>query len=234
MNRLLLALPIALVLQGAAAFAGPIAEFEQKFDAMYASYRMALFATNTGDAEKSAKALGAFDMKWAGLAAEYARTPPPQYEDDPRWAQMVAEVGDFLAKAKSETSAGQLPAAHLTLEAVRDAFGELHARNGVETFSDRMNAYHAEMEHVLEMDIDTAGVGTLLERGAVMSYLADDILAAPPAGAAGTPEYDGLAAGFAGSVDAFIAAARSGDMAAIKAAVGGLKKPYSMFFLKFG
>ena len=31
-------------------------------------------------------------------------------------------------------------------------FGELHIRNGLYTFSDRMNTYHAKMEHVLGND----------------------------------------------------------------------------------
>ena len=35
-------------------------------------------------------------------------------------------------------------------------------------------------------------------------------------------------------VEAFVGAARAGDPAAVKAAVGNLKAPYSKFFLKFG
>ena len=36
------------------------------------------------------------------------------------------------------------------------------------------------------------------------------------------------------AVRAFEAAARAGDAAAMKAAISGLKKPYSKLFLKFG
>ncbi|MCG6901233.1 MAG: hypothetical protein LJE68_00990 [Rhodobacter sp.] len=230
-------IPLVVSLQCSAAFAGPVAEFEGEFAGMYASYRMALFATNSGDGAKSAKALGAFDGAWSALTADYGQTPPPQYEDDAQWSAMIAEVQGHLDKAKAEAGAGELGRAHVTLEAIREAFGALHARNGVETFSDRMNAYHAEMEHVLEMDMSVMDAGLarrMLEHAAVLSYLAGDVLQAPPAGAEGMAEYAGLAAAFQASVAHFVAAARSGDAAALKVAVGGLKGPYSKFFLKFG
>jgi len=230
-------IPLVLSLQGTMALAGPVADFEGDFAGMYASYRGALFATNSGDAAKSGKALGALDSAWAALTTEYGTTPPPQYADDVQWASMVAEVQGDLDKAKAEAGAGELDTAHVTLEAIREAFSDLHARNGIETFSDRMNAYHAEMEHVLEVDIaaiDAATGQTLLEHAAVLSYLADDILQAAPAGAEGSGEYAALSKALQASVDQFLAAARSGDDAALKAAVGGLKVPYSKFFLKFG
>ena len=230
-------IPLVVSLQCSAAFAGPVADFEGAFSGMYASYRAALFATNSGDAAKSAKALGAFDGAWADLVGDYGQTPPPQYEDDTQWAAMVADVQADLDKAKAEASAGELGTAHVTLEAIRESFSALHARNGIETFSDRMNAYHAEMEHVLGMDISAMDAGTqqrLLEHAAVLAYLADDIMKAPPAGAGESNEYAGLAGALQASVDNFLAAARSGDAAALKAAVGGLKVPYSKFFLKFG
>ena len=75
------------------------------------------------------------------------------------------------------------PNSHATLEAVREAFGALHARNGIETFSDRMNAYHAQMEHILGLDLsalDAAGKQAMLEQAAVLAYLAQDVLAGPP------------------------------------------------------
>lgn len=230
-------LSIALSIFCAPAFAGPVTDFENAFGEMYAGYRTALFATNSGSAEKSAAALQMFDEKWGSLTAAYSQTPPPQYEDDPQWPDMIAGVSDHISKARDEAAKGDLAASHVTLEGVREAFSALHARNGIETFSDRMNAYHAEMERVLGIDLATLNASTkqaLLEHAAVLDYLAQDVLSAPPANTEGDAEYQALSAAMRASVDQLLAAARAGDDAALKAAVDGLKVPYSKFFLKFG
>ena len=225
------------ILCAAPAFAGPVTDFEAAYDEMYAGYRTALFATNSGNAEKSAAALDGLQKHWEALVSTYGQTPPPQYESDPMWAETVANVTDSITKATKTVAEGNLSDSHATLEAVREAFGALHARNGIETFSDRMNAYHAQMEHILGLDLsalDAAGKQAMLEQAAVLAYLAQDVFAAPPAGSDGESDYATLSAAMQASVDALLAAARAGDEAAIKAAVGGLKVPYSKLFLKFG
>ena len=233
----LLASAFVLSLGLAPALAGPVADFETAYDVAYANYRGALFATNSGDAAKSVAALAQFDSTWTGLMTQYRASPPPQYEADPFWDQTMQEVTDLLDRARTEAAAGDLPVAHETLEGIRESLGSLHARNAVETFSDRMNAYHAEMEVIL--GIDTSGMGSavkqsLLEHSAVLAYLAADVLDAPPAAAIDNAEFAALAAAMQASVDKFVSAARSGDEAALLAAVGGLKVPYSKLFLKFG
>ncbi|MCB1332334.1 MAG: hypothetical protein KDK26_01450 [Roseivivax sp.] len=220
-----------------AAWAGPVAEFETAFRQTYGAYRVALFRTNAGQQADSVAALGQVQAGLTAMMARYRDAPPPHYADDPQWAETLDKVAALVAAAQGEVDAGQLPQAHETLEGVRDLIGDLHARNSVETFSDRMNAYHAEMEHVLALDLsglDAAAMGDLRERAGVLGYLAQDVLGAPPPEAAGNAEYDGLAKAFAGSVEALRAAVRGDDAEQIKAAVGGLKVPYSKLFLKFG
>ncbi|HBN31060.1 MAG TPA: hypothetical protein DD416_07520 [Rhodobacteraceae bacterium] len=114
--------------------------------------------------------------------------------------------------------------------------GELHIRNGLYTFSDRMNTYHAKMEHVLGNDyqgFDNAGLKVLNEDVAVLAALAEGIID-HPAPKAGNEAYAGLVAGLKASVDALQAATRNGDAAAAKAAIGGLKPAYTRLFAKFG
>ncbi|MGB5557957.1 MAG: hypothetical protein WBN04_08080 [Paracoccaceae bacterium] len=238
MNKFLAALAVSVLGSSGAAMAGPNADFNATFSDTYASYRSALFATNSGNPEKSQQALDTFDAKWTALLSDYSATPPPQYAEDPLWGETLSTVTDHLQQAEAAAAEGKLPASHLALEGIRDAVGDLHARNGIETFSDRMNAYHAEMEHVLETDmtnLDAAAMQSLLERAAVLSYLADDTLQSPPPEvAAGNAEYDALAAAFKASVDQMQTAARSGDPEALRGAAAGLKVPYSKFFLKFG
>jgi hypothetical protein len=237
MSRKHTVLSIALLSFTAPAFAGPVADFEAKYDQMYAGYRSALFATNSGNAEKSTAALQSFGKTWTDLLSAYGTAPPPQYEDDAKWSTTMSEVSAALAKANEEVATGDLAASHVTLEAVREAFSDLHARNGIETFSDRMNAYHAEMERVLDADtatLDAPAKQRLLEHAAVLAYLAGDVMTNPPPQAQGNAEFDARSAALQASVDAFLGAARAGDDTALKAAIGGLKVPYSKLFLKFG
>lgn len=236
MNRLL-ATALSLSLHVAPAMAGPVEDFESVYDTAYAQYRTALFATNAGNAERSVAVLGQLDSAWSALMAQYRASPPPQYEADPMWDETIEEVTTILDAATTQVAAGDLAMAHVTLEGVREALGALHARNNIETFSDRMNAYHAEMEAILEMDLDLVDATArqrLLEHSAVLAYLARDVLSAPPAVARDNAEYAPLAAAMQASVDQFVAAARAGDDAALRTAVGGLKVPYSRLFLQFG
>jgi len=231
-------------LAGAAAFtvlligsasAGPVSDFETAMRGAYADYRAALFQTNAGKPDAAVKAVDAFQQKWAALSAANTAAPP-QYADDPAYAETLAKVASIADTAATEVAAGKLPEAHETLEAIRFAVGGLHERNGIVGFSDRMNAYHAEMEVVLAKDyggFDAAGLGTLREDAAVLAYLAADIAANPPAEAS-DPAYKPLLDGMIASVTRLTEAARSGDAAAAKSALGNLKVPYSKLFLKFG
>lgn len=237
MRRKILGAVLAAAVLAGAALAGPVTEFERAFGKVYASYRTALFMTNSGNAETSGASLAAFAAGWSALAQAYRAAPPPQYADDPLWPAALDEVDSLLAKARAEVDAGTLAAAHETLEGIREVVSALHLRNGIQTFSDRMNAYHAEMEHVLALDpalLSPADLPDLIGRAAVLSYLAGDIAAHPPTTMAEDPAFAPLLAGFRASVDHFEQAARRGDLEAVKAAMAGLKKPYAMLFLKFG
>ncbi len=233
----LITLTAAAALLGSVAFAGPVADFEKDFRAMYSAYRTALFGTNAGKQDVSADSAAKLQDQLHMMIVSFGETPPPQYEDDPMWLETMTKAAATVETAQAQITEGTLTEAHETLEAVRDLFGELHRRNGVQTFSDRMNAYHAEMEDLLAMDVsalDTAGVAKIRDHAAVLNYLAKDLLDNPSTEAEGSDDYSVLSKAFAGSVAALVEAARAGDPEQVKAAVGGLKVPYSKLFLKFG
>ncbi len=233
-SQLIGAAALTLALIGSAN-AGPVSDFETAMRGAYADYRGALFQTNANKPEAAVQAVDAFKQKWAALSAANTAAPP-QYADDPDYAATLAKVASITDKAATEVAAGKLPEAHATLEAIRFEIGGLHERNGIVGFSDRMNAYHAKMEDVLGKDysgFDAAGLGALREDAAVLAYLAADIKAHPPAEAA-DPAYGKLLDGMTDSVTKLSQAAASGDAAAAKTALDGLKVPYSKLFLKFG
>lgn len=213
------------------AFGGPVRDFENGIRVAYGDYRAALFQTNTGNADKSRAALASFSAKWSRLSLEHVG-PPPQYADDPDYAKTVSSIAAIAEAAAKDVEAGALPKAHETLEAIRDEIGALHERNGIVSFSDRMNAYHAKMEEILGKDY-AAQPGMLREDAAILSFLAQDIASHPP-NEAGDPEYDRLRNGMIAATGALLDGSRSADATIIKNAMDGLKGPYSRFFLKFG
>ena len=234
MRRFIISGLAAALLASTAAWAGPVADSEAALRQVYGQYRVALFATNMGNAAKSTESLGAFAAGWTGLA----ETLPiaPQYQDDTAAPATFAAVTALAAEAQAAVDAGDLAKAHEVLEAVRAEIGGLHGRNGIIGFSDRMNAYHAAMEAVLVLDptaLDAAGLVDLAAQTGVLVYLAQDI-ANHPAPEAADPAYAPLADAMQLSVQALTDAVTSGDPAAMKAAIATLKPAYSKFFVQFG
>ncbi|MCV2869361.1 hypothetical protein OEW28_12070 [Defluviimonas sp. WL0002] len=133
------------LLATSSAHAGPVAEFEASFREMYGIYRIALFQTNAGEHAESFTAVTDLSDQLAALAEIWGEDPPPQYQDDHLWGATIDTARALVGTANDQVAAHELSEAHETLESLRDLFGELHARNGIETFSDRMNAYHAAM-----------------------------------------------------------------------------------------
>lgn len=224
------------VLLPAVGTAGPVQDAEQQLRSVYGDYRVALFQSSGGNADATVKALESLNQKWEALSQEWTFALPPQYADDSLLGGTMTSVDTVIDKAADEAARGDLAMAHVTLEAVRSEIGDLHGRNGVIGFSDRMNAYHAEMEKVLdgEAGIESkVGLAALQDAAAVLAYLAADI-AAHPAPEAADPAYEPLLDGLLKSVQALQSAAQSGDAAGMKAAIAGLKPAYSKLFLKFG
>jgi hypothetical protein len=230
-----LAIAAASLLLVGSAYAGPVSDFEKSMRSAYADYRGALFQTNANNRDEAVRAVNDFREKWSTLARANAKAPP-QYADDASYGATLAKVSAIVEAAAAQATAGKLAEAHGTLEAVRDQIGDLHERNGVIAFSDRMNAYHAKMEQILAKDyggFSATGLGDLREDAAVLAYLAADIAAHPPADSADA-SYRTLLDGMNASVTALGLAAKSAEAGAAKRAVDGLKVPYSKFFLKFG
>ncbi|MBC7279827.1 hypothetical protein [Hoeflea sp.] len=73
----LTAMALALFMFSASALAGSVADFETGFRDTYATYRTALFGTNSGDAHKSKRAIGDFGDRWRDLISENGSVPPP-------------------------------------------------------------------------------------------------------------------------------------------------------------
>jgi hypothetical protein len=211
-----------IVLTASGALAGQFAEFEAQLRAAYAPYRNALFQTNKKDKPASEAALKMFSSDWTALAARWGKEPPPQYLDDARFASTLAEVTSVAEKAHAAIAKGDLADAHEILERIRGLLGDLRGRNGIVTFSDRMNAYHEAMEHILMKPYggyDGKGLGELREDAAVLAYLFRRLETHAPAYFTGENEFSQTLSGAKVSVENLLSAARSADPVAIRQAV---------------
>lgn len=206
--------------------------------AAYAPYRAALFRTNSKAQAESEQALAAARSQWRALVERHGARPGAPYDRDVAFAATLTQVDEVYARAEAQVAARQLPEAHETLEKARDLLSDLRRRNNVVVFSDHMNAYHGQMEHVLVDGPKLLGQpGRLLDVAALagtLDYLAGRLRSEAPAALAQDTEFKALADAVQASVSALRAALSRQDEAAVREAIGKLKGPYSRFFLKFG
>jgi hypothetical protein len=226
-------LALALLLAGLPARAAdPLTD---ALGGVYPDYRAALFRTNSGPPEAALAAIRAAEAGWARLGDRLAAPLPEPYAREAGGAALHARVAAILAKAGTEAASGQLPAAHETLEEIRDLLGGFRARNGVFTFSDLMNAYHEEMERAAPLAAEAATkMAELRELAGVLHYLAARLLPGAPASLRADADFAALEAANRAAADAFRGAVRGGDPAAIRQAAGALRQSYSRLFLRFG
>jgi hypothetical protein len=206
--------------------------------AAYVPYRAVLFRTNSKAQAESEQAMAQARQAWADIVARYARQPPAPYDRDAAVAGTLAEVDAVYAAAAQQIAARQLVPAHETLERARDLMSDLRRRNGVVVFSDHMNEYHEQMERVLAEGPaqlgSVQGAQALLARVGALEYLAGRLHSEAPAALKAHPDFLPLQQQVQGSVAAVREALVRQDLAAARAALDKVKKPYSQLFLKFG
>jgi hypothetical protein len=222
-------------LAGAAWAADPVTDAMQ---AAYAPYRAALFRTNGSSQAESQQALAQAQQAWARLATQFGPRPPAPYDRDTTFAAALSAVDRVYAKAQAEVGANQLSRAHETLEEAREIMADLRRRNQVVTYSDHMNAYHAEMEQVLGQSAKMLslpdGMARLTARAGALNYLAGRLSSDAPASQMEDAEFKVLLQAVETSVRELQSALFAQDPVAARAALGKLKPAYSKLFLKFG
>lgn len=220
---------------GLAQAADPLTDAMQK---TYAPYRVALFKTNANAQDEARQAVLQAQQGWNRLAADFGANPPPPYAGDSGLAGSLATVSTVYGKALAEIERNQLTEAHETLEEVRDIMADLRRRNQVIVFSDHMNAYHAEMEHVLDdgekMLAAPNGLLELTAKAGALDYLAGRLKSEAPASLQKNDEFIAMHKALEKSVADLKAALFAQESVKVKEAIGKLKQPYSKLFIKFG
>ena len=231
---------VAIVVLGACAVM-PAFAADAVTDAMqaaYGPYRVALFKTNSNSQAEAQQAMTQAQQSWGKLAAQFGNKPPAPYDRDTAFGSSVADVSKVYAKATEQVMANQLTAAHETLEAARDIMAQLRRRNQVVVYSDHMNAYHSEMEHVLIDGGKTLalpnGLQQLTAQVGALAYLSKKLSSEAPANYRNNPEFVELLQAVDKSVADLQIALFAQNASAVKEALGKIKTPYSKLFLKFG
>lgn len=230
------ALLLTLMLAGGiASAADPVTEAMQK---TYAPYRVALYKTGNNAKDDARQAVAQAQQGWRQITTQFGAQPPAPYDRDPTFASSLAEVSQVYAKAAAEIDQDQLSAAHNTLERAREVMADMRHRNQVIIFSDHMNAYHTQMEVVMEGGAKTlAGPNGVLELTAqvgALDYLAAKLKSEATAENLKNEEFLSLNKAVGQSVADLKAALFAQDAGKVKAAIGKLKGPYSKLFAKFG
>lgn len=212
--------------------------FTDALQSAYGPYRVALFKTNSNAPAEALAAVVEAQKSWSALRERFAAKPPAPYDRDTQFADSLARVDAVYRKAWQEVSNQQLATAHDTLEEARDLMAELRKRNNVVVFSDAMNAYHTQMEHVLTegpaLLASASPRAPLVASVGALHYLAQQLVSNTPPAQVANPEFQQALRAVLGSVDALQKALWAQDDAAAKEALSKLKVPYSKFFLKFG
>ncbi len=204
----------------------------------YQPYREALYLTNKKAQQESEKAITQAKQLWADVVQRYAAGPPVPYDRDEKFSAITKEVAAVLEKASQEISEKALAKAHDTLEDARDLISELRKRNGVVVFSDHMNAYHEEMEHILNDGEKTLsgsqGFLQLMAQAGKLEYLAERLGTQAPQSLANNIEFQKMLLAVKDSVKTLQAAILKQKVEEVRDALNNLKKPYSQMFNKFG
>lgn len=204
----------------------------------YGPYRAALFTTNQKSVPDAQAALGQATAAWSALTSRFKSSVPAPYDRDKAFADSLQRVQAVYAKAEQQVQAGQLAQAHETLEEARELIADLRRRNGVVVFSDHMNAYHEQMEHVLNegtKPLAQPGAWLLLAgQAGVLDYLAQRLRTQAPAALLSQPEFGSALDAVLGSSKSLNQAVLRQDEAQFREALAKLKSPYSKLFLKFG
>ncbi len=230
----------ALVLLGALATA-PTQAADAVTDAIqvaYAPYRQALFRTNGGSQAQAQQALDAARQAWKDLRERVGSRPGAPYERDAAFGETLQRVAQVYDKAAEEVAAGQLSPGHETLEQTRDLLADLRQRNGVVTYSDAMNAYHAEMERLLvegpRWMASPQAEARMAAQVGVLEYLSSRLRTLAPPDLRRVASFEALLKDVEASVAALGKASLEGDLPGLKEAMARLKAPYSKLFLNFG
>jgi hypothetical protein len=221
--------------------AGAIDDFNHRFENAWAQYRDAFYRSAPGHEDRPAaeEALRAFLAAWRGLSHRWATTPPPQYGEDAQFGKELQTITEVAAQAAAELAVGRLPQAHATLSQIRKLLAEMRQRNGLEAYTDRLDAFDEALAEAADDDLDQPELTPtqfvqLCEQVGVLSYLAERMEKGAPTELADDANFYDMVEGIARQVRILKAAVLDGKREAVAAALADLRQSFDKFYLLYG
>ncbi len=236
---LALALLVAL-LWPAAARADATAAFLEASAEAYAPYRGAMSYLHTGNAGLAALALDAMATRWAALSDRFRDQPPAAFAEDPAWRTSLDAITSRIETARTRLEAGDAQGAAAALAPIRAALGDLRRRNGIATFSDRIDGFSAAMDAIWvhrrnPPDMaDPQALAALAEQARTLRRALEAVAAGPPEKIAGDPQFQRLIEGSFTSVATIERAIETRDQGFLIGALRELRSFEQLLWMNFG
>ena len=206
----------------------------------YAPYRGAMSYLHTGNAGLAALALDAMAARWAALCDRFRDQPPAAFAADPDWRASLEGITGRIETARARLEAGDTAGAAAALAPIRAALGDLRQRNGIVTFSDRIDAFSAAMETmwVYRRDppdmADPEAMAALAEQARTLRRALEAVAAGPPGKIAADPQFQRLIEGSFKSVVTIERAIETRDPAFLISALRELRSSEQLLWMNFG
>ncbi len=200
--------------------------------------RLALVRTQNQAQADSEIAIVQAQQAWRALYERFGAHPLPPYDRDPGFLDTLTDISELYDIAQRQVRARQLAQAHQTLEKARALIGELRRRNGVIGYGDHLDAYHAEIEALLDeaprLTPRSQGPLLLMARVGRLELLSARLRREAGASARADAGFAPALQAVEASVAALRQAVLSQDAGRIQVALQGLRGPYSQLFLRLG
>ena len=234
----------AALIWSATARADATAEFLDEFleasAEAYAPYRGAMSYMHTGNLGLAAFALDAMAARWTGLCDRFRNQPPATFAEDPAWRSSLDEITGRIETARARLEAGDAEGAEAALAPIRAALGALRRRNGIVTFSDRIDAFSAAMDKIWvhrrnppDMT-DPRTITALAEQARALRQAMAEVAADPPEKIAGDPQFQRLIEGSLESVATIDRAIEAHDQTLLIGALRELRSSERLLWMNFG
>jgi hypothetical protein len=231
---------LTFMMVSTAAIAGDLATFHNKLDEAYAPYRMSLSLTNKTDKQKEAlNKMNGFLKKWSALSNTYLQNPPAPYNESPLWNETITKTTEIMKLGIKKVKAGNLKAGHETIEAIRDMLAKLRNSVSIRIFSDYINSYHTEMEHLVHVkyskqNLNSNTIIKLREKVAVLRFLLNELKSAAPKKYSQNDEFKKILNGNIKLLEMLHKSLEKGDKNKVLAILPKVKPAYGKLFVKFG
>ncbi|HVI52072.1 MAG TPA: hypothetical protein VM661_12735 [Candidatus Sulfotelmatobacter sp.] len=231
---------LSLCLTSGSAWGGDTALFQSQLDDALGQYRDAyIHSGRQMDPSAAREAMSAFTAAWKGLQARWAAAPPPSYSEDPSFADELQAIADIASQAQSQTTAGAVDQAHMTLGQIRALLAEMRRRNGLHGFADEMDAFDDRLAEAGDSLFDDAQLtpdqsGQLLEQCAVLAYLGERLEKQAPPALFDDANFLEMAEELNRQVRGLQATAASGARDPVMASLADLRRNFNRMWLLYG